>query len=143
MKITIITIGKPQLSFVKDAIVEYTKRITRFADVVLLHIKEDKKSTEKVLKLCEKKFVILLDEKGSQFSSQGLADFLEQKNIQSQNLCFIIGGPDGHDPEVEKRADYILSMSKLTFPHDIATMLLIETLYRSLSILAGHPYHRV
>ena len=142
MRITIITIGKPQLSFAKDAVMEYIKRIARFADVDLLHIKEDKKSTEKILKLCEKKFVVLLDEKGKQFSSKELATFLDQKNNQSQNLCFIIGGPDGHDPEVEKRADYIWSMSKLTFPHDIAMMLLIETLYRSLSILAGHPYHR-
>ncbi len=101
MKITIVTIGKPRLSFAKDAIAEYIKRIAHFADTNLIHIKEDKKSTEKILKLCEKKFVVLLDEKGKQFSSQGLADFLEQKKNQSQDICFIISGPDGHKSEIE------------------------------------------
>ena len=142
MKISIITVGSPQLSFAKEGIAEYLKRMSRFADVDLMHVKEDKKTTEKILKLCEKKFVVLLDEKGKQFSSQELADFLEQKKNQSQNLCFVIGGPDGHRQEIRERADYTWSMSELTFPHDIAMMLLMETLYRSLSINAGHPYHR-
>ncbi len=138
----IITLGSPQLSFAKQGLAEYMKRISRFANIEILHIKEDKKSTAKILKLCDKKFVVLLDEKGKQFSSQGLADFLEQKKNQSQNLCFVIGGPDGHEQAIRERADYLWSLSELTFPHDIAMMLLAETLYRSLSINAGHPYHR-
>ncbi len=142
MKITMVTVGSPNLSFAKQGIAEYMKRISRFADVEMIHIKEDKKTTNKILKICEKKFVVLLDEKGKQFSSQELADFLEQKKNQSQDLCFVIGGPDGHEQAVRERADYVWSMSKLTFPHDIAMMLLVETLYRSLSINAGHPYHR-
>jgi 23S rRNA (pseudouridine1915-N3)-methyltransferase len=142
MKITIVTVGSPHLSFAKDGIKEYLKRISRFSDIEMIHVKEDKKTSEKILKICEKKFVVILDEKGKQFSSQGLADFLEQKKNQSQNLCFVIGGPDGHLSEIKERADYIWSLSKLTFPHDVAIMLLVETLYRSLSINAGHPYHR-
>lgn len=142
MKILIITVGSPNLSFAKQGIVEYTKRISRFANTDLVHIKEDKKTTEKILKLCEKKFVVLLDEKGRQFSSHSLAHFLEQKKNQSQDICFVIAGPDGHVSEIRDRANYFWSLSELTFPHDIAMMLLIETLYRSLSINAGHPYHR-
>lgn len=142
MKITIVTVGSPHLSFAKEGILEYTKRISRFADCAIFHVKEDKKTTEKVLKLCEKKFVVILDEKGKSFSSKELAQFLEIKKNQSQNMCFVIGGPDGHELEIRERADYKWSLSDLTFPHDIAMMLLIETLYRSLSINNQHPYHR-
>ena len=139
---TILTVGSPNLSFAKQGIAEYLKRISRFADLEMVHVKEDKKTTEKILKLCDKKFVVLLDENGKSFSSQKLANFLEQKKNQSQNLCFIIGGPDGHVSGIRNRADYVWSMSELTFPHDVAMMLLMETLYRSLLISAGHPYHR-
>lgn len=89
-----------------------------------------------------KKFVVLLDEKGKQFSSKKFAGFLEQKKNQSQNICFVIGGPNGHHDVIRSKADFLFSLSDLTFPHDIALMLLIETLYRSLSINVGHPYHR-
>lgn len=142
MKISVITVGSPQLKFAKQGIDEYVKRIRRFGSVDLIHVKEDKKTTEKILKLCEKKFCILLDEKGKSFSSHSLAEFLEQKKNQSQDLCFLIGGPEGHVQDVRERADYIWSFSDLTFPHDIAMLLLVETLYRSLSINSGHPYHR-
>ncbi|MGB0925159.1 MAG: 23S rRNA (pseudouridine(1915)-N(3))-methyltransferase RlmH [Minisyncoccia bacterium] len=142
MKIMIITVGSPQLSFAQQGIAEYMKRISRFADVDLVHVKEDKKTNEKILKLCDKKFVVLLDEKGKKFSSQTLSIFLEKQKNQSQNICFVVGGPNGHTSEIRNRGDYIWSMSDLTFPHDIAMMVLVETLYRSLSISAGHPYHR-
>jgi len=142
MKITIITVGSPQLSFAKEALTEYMKRISRFAQVEPIHVKEDKKTTEKILKLCEKKYVIVLDEHGKSFSSQSLADFLEQKNNHSIELYFVIGGPQGHESEIRNRADFSWSFSRLTFPHDMAMVILVETLYRSLSINAGHPYHR-
>ena len=142
MKITIVTVGTPHLSFAKDGIAEYMKRISRFADCEIIHVKEDKKTNDKIIKLCERQFVILLDEKGRSFDSYGLAKFLEQKKNQSQNICILIGGPDGHDEEIRNIADYSWSLSDLTFPHDIAMMLLVETVYRSLSINAGHPYHR-
>lgn len=142
MKITIVTVGLPQLSFAKEGINEYLKRISRFADCDLVSIKENKKTTEKILKICEGKKVVLLDEQGKQFSSHGLAIFLEKERNMSSELCLVIGGPNGHVPEVQSCADARWSLSLLTFPHDIATMILIETLYRSLSINAGHPYHR-
>lgn len=143
MSITIITVGTPHLSFAKEALKEYIKRIQRFAQVDLIHVKEDKKTTPKIISTIGKKVCVLLDEKGRSFSSQGLAEFLEKKSNQSQDLCFVIGGPDGHVSEIKERADILWSLSELTFPHDIAMVLLIETLYRSLTINAGHPYHRV
>ena len=142
MKMTIVTVGSPQLSFAKQGIAEYLKRISRYTDCSMVHVKEDKKTSEKILKLAEKKFCILLDEKGESFSSKKLALFIEKKKNQSEDLCFVIGGPDGHTEIVRRRADLLWSMSLLTFPHDIAMMILVETLYRSLTINAGHPYHR-
>lgn len=142
MKITFITVGSPNLSFAKDGIAEYTKRISRFCDFELVHIKEDKKTLEKILKLCEKKFVILFDEKGKHFSSQKLSIFLDKRKMAGQDICFLIGGPDGHVSEIRKRGDFLFSLSDLTLPHDLAMMFGVETIYRSLSILENHPYHR-
>lgn len=142
MKITIITVGEPQLSFAQQGIAEYYKRIQRFADVELVFVKENKKTQDTILKHMEKKFCVLLDEQGKQYSSQGLADFLHKHRNQSSQLCFLIGGPDGHSDIVREQAQGKIALSQLTFPHDLATMLTLETLYRSLSILEGHPYHR-
>lgn len=121
---------------------EYTKRINRFVDFTMVHVREDKKTNQKILSLCEKTFCVLLDENGKHYSSQTLAVFLEKQKNQSRDLSFVIGGPDGHRPEIRERADLVWSLSELTFPHDIAMMLTVETLYRSLTINAGHPYHR-
>ena len=89
MKITLITVGSPHLDFVKQGILEYTKRINRFADFNIIHVKEDKKTDQKILNLCQKTYCILLDETGKQFSSHGLADFLEQqkKPITKPVIC--------------------------------------------------------
>lgn len=142
MKITLITFGSPQLYFAKEGIAEYSKRIVRFADFNCVHIKEGKKAESQVMKIIEKKILILLDEKGRDFTTQELSFFLEKQKNQSQHLCFVVGGPDGHSNFLKKQAHFMWSLSSLTFPHDIATMLAIETVYRSLSLLAGHPYHR-
>jgi len=142
MKITIITVGNPQLSFAKEGIAEYQKRISRFADLSLVHVKENMASDKKILDHIGNDFCIVLDEIGNQYSTQGLSTFLEKQKNQSRNISFVIGGPDGHSDEIRQRADSLWSLSQLTFPHDIAIMLVIETLYRSLSFSAGHPYHR-
>lgn len=142
MKITFITLGSPNLSFAKEGITEYTKRISRFCDFSLVHIKEDKRALDKILKISEKKFVILFDEKGKQFSSQAFSLFLDKRKMAGQDICFIIGGPEGHVSEIRERGNFFLSLSCLTLPHDLAMMFGIEAIYRSLSILENHPYHR-
>lgn len=142
MKIKIITVGTPHLSFAKQGIEEYNKRISRFADVDIIHVKENKDTDKKILNYINTDFCILLDETGKQHSSRSLADFLEKQKNQSQNISIIVGGPDGHSETIRNKSNYMWSLSKLTFPHDIATMLVCETLYRSLTINAAHPYHR-
>ena len=140
--ITIITVGTPNLSFAETGINEYLKRLSRFEKVHMVTIKENKQTNEKILKEIGDNFCVVLDEQGSMYSTAELSLFLEQQKNQSQHCCFVIGGADGHDEIIRNRADKLWSLSRLTFPHDIATLLCTEALYRSASILAGHPYHR-
>ncbi len=146
MKIKVITMGEPKGEF-KKIFQEYLKRLSAFVAVEVFHIKENSKKPElaekKVLEKAKGSFLILLDEKGKEFSSRELASFFEKKENQSiSDLAFFIGGPNGHSEEIRKKADFLLSFSKLTFPHDLAMVILAETLYRSFSILNNHPYHR-
>ena len=142
MNIKIITAGKPKPDF-QNLFNLYTKRLSTFCNLEIVHLKENKDFDKKLQKNIEKTFVVLLDEKGKEFSSQGLADFLEKKELNGQNsISFIIGPADGHTDELKQQADLIWSFSPLTFPHDLAMVILAETLYRSFSIIAKHPYHR-
>ena len=142
MKVQIITIGEPKGDF-KNIFQEYLKRLGGFVEVEFYPIKEDKNSSKKILKLIEKTFVVLLDERGKEFSSMELANFLEKKEQESVGkISFLIGGPDGHKEEIRAKKNFEISFSKLTFPHDLAMVILVETLYRSFSIIKNHPYHR-
>jgi len=142
MNLKIITIGEPKNDY-KELFLEYLKRASRFSKVTAVHIKDGKKEDEKVIDAIGKSFCVLLDERGKEFTSKELANFIEKKELQSiGEMSFVIGGPDGHGDAVRERADFIWSFSKLTFPHDLAHVILIEALYRALSITAGHPYHR-
>ena len=79
---------------------------------------------------------------GPQLTSEALAEFLDKRSFEGREVCFIIGGPDGLPQEVIDSADMLWSLSKLTFPHDLAMVVLAETLYRASTISVGHPYHR-
>lgn len=86
--------------------------------------------------------VVLLDERGSQLSSQQLAGSLDSWQADGRDLCFIIGGPDGVSADLSARADFTWSLSALTLPHGLARVLFAEQLYRAWSLQSGHPYHR-
>lgn len=86
--------------------------------------------------------VVLLDERGRQLSSEALSGRVSTWQGHGRDVCFVIGGPDGAVPSVHERADFTWSLSSLTLPHGLARILLVEQLYRSWSLLAGHPYHR-
>jgi len=143
MKIIIVTIGKPSLKYSKEGIEKYLKLISKFSKVEHKIIEEKKGYEEKILKLKELGYLVLLDEKGKQFTSRELATFLNNTELDNiKNIYFVIGAADGHSQELKNKADILFSMSKLTFAHDLATLNLTETLFRSLSINKGHPYHR-
>ncbi len=142
MKIKIITVGSPHLPFARQGIDEYLKRIKRFADVTIVHVKENKKTTQKILETIDRDYCILLDEKGREYSSRDLSLFLDRLKQTYSSISIVIGGPNGHKPEIYERGDTQLSLSQLTLPHDLAMLFLCESLYRSCTISAGHPYHR-
>ena len=142
MKIAIITIGQPKLSFAKEGFFEYIKRLSGFHKVEVTHL-SDKTTDDKLLHIIDNRFCVILDEHGTEYVSRDLARFFDEQAVRGVGeMVFVVGGPDGHSDMVKKRADILWSMSKLTFPHDLAMMILAEALYRASTINNGHPYHR-
>lgn len=156
MHIRILAVGDRQPSWVDDAFGNYTGRYPRewkfrLDALPTVHRKKNDKSRQAMdaegdlilAKLNAAEQVVLLDERGTQFSSQELADRLAEWQADGRDLCFIIGGPDGVSDRVRQRADKLWSLSRLTLPHGMVRTLLAEQLYRAWSLQIGHPYHRV
>lgn len=145
MKITIAAIGKMKKKSAQAEIVaEYAKRLNWN-----LEIKEmdnaNQQEEAKFLQSCisNNAKVIVLDERGENLSSVELAGRIEKWQISGvSDVCFLIGGADGHLEETRKKADMILSFGKLTLPHMLMRVVLVEQIYRIQTIIAGHPYHR-
>jgi 23S rRNA (pseudouridine1915-N3)-methyltransferase len=150
-----VAVGDRQPSWVDEAFGMYAGRLPRewkfHLDVIgtVRRQKNDKsrKATEAegeliLARLEKSELVILLDERGRQLSSRGLAEKLADWQIDGRDLCFVIGGPDGVADACRQRADFTWSLSQLTLPHGLARVLLAEQLYRAHSLQVGHPYHR-
>jgi 23S rRNA (pseudouridine1915-N3)-methyltransferase len=155
MKIQCWSVGKQHEPYVKAGIDEFTKRITHYYPVEWLILPPPKNSAsgtaadmqkregEIILAQLKKEdFLILLDERGKQFSSEGLAAFIQQKaNDSARQLVFLIGGAYGVDESIFKRADYKWSLSQLVFPHQLVRLILAEQLYRACTIIRNEKYH--
>lgn len=143
MKLHIITIGQPKLSYARDGWEEYLKRLGRFHQVRVTHL-ADRYADDgpAIIQAVGKAYLIALAIEGAQMSSEELSRFLDRRAHDGRELCFVVGGPDGLPSLVIANADQRWSLSKLTFPHDLAMVVLAETLYRASTISAGHPYHR-
>lgn len=159
MKITVITVGKIKEKYLKDAISEYSKRLSRYCKLEILEVADEKtpdgaseiveenireKEGERILKLIkEDAYVITLEISGKMLTSEELADRIETLGIQGKShLVFVIGGSIGLGREVLRRSDYALSFSKMTFPHQLMRVILLEQIYRSYRIINGEPYHK-
>ena len=159
MKITVITVGKIKEKYLKDAIAEYSKRLSRYCKLEILEVADEKtpdgaseiveenireKEGERILKLIkEDAYVITLEISGKMLTSEELADRIETLGIQGKShLVFVIGGSIGLGKEVLRRSDYALSFSKMTFPHQLMRVILLEQIYRSYRIINGEPYHK-
>ncbi|MFA9371636.1 MAG: 23S rRNA (pseudouridine(1915)-N(3))-methyltransferase RlmH [Labilibaculum antarcticum] len=157
MKIVLLVIGKTDKDFVRNGIVEYQKRLVHYLPFeinIIPDIKNTKNLSENQQKQKEGDLIlekikagdtlILLDEGGKEFSSVGFSQFIEQKMIGgTKNLVFVIGGPYGFSDEVYQKAQGKVSLSKMTFSHQMIRMIFTEQLYRAMTIIKGEPYHHV
>ena len=159
MKITLITVGKIKEKYFTDAIAEYAKRLSRYCKLEIIEVADEKtpdgasealdnqikeKEGERILsKVPDSAYVVALAIEGKQLSSEELADKMEKWNVSGiSHLVFIIGGSLGLTPKVLNRADYKLSFSKMTFPHQLMRVVLLAHIYRSFRIRNNEPYHK-
>ena len=159
MKITLITVGKIKEKYLKDAIAEYTKRLSKYCKLDVVEVSDEKtpdnaseiveeqirsKEGERILKYVkDDAYVITLEIKGKQLTSEQLADKIDTLGINgTSHITFIIGGSIGLGQDVLNRSNYALSFSKMTFPHQLMRVILLEQVYRSYRIIHGEPYHK-
>ncbi len=159
MKISIITVGKIKEKYLKDAIAEYSKRLGKYCKLEIIEVADEKtpdaasetvedairaKEGERIMKYVrDDAYVITLEIAGTQLTSEGLAGKIEQLGIQGKShITFITGGSIGLGKQVLARSDYALSFSKMTFPHQLMRVILLEQIYRSYRIISGEPYHK-
>lgn len=155
MKIEIIAIGKTQSKYLTEGIANYTERIGHylpFSLTILPDVKAARGLTEAVQRQKEGQMmlaafqpsdcVILLDERGREFSSREFSDFIEKKMVSGlKRLVFVIGGPYGFSQDVYDRGDGKISLSRMTFSHEMVRLFITEQIYRAMTILRGEPYH--
>lgn len=143
MKIHIITVGEPKLAYTKAGWQEYFGRLKHYHSLRVTHV-PDKHAydADYLLNTCGSGYKVALAIEGKQFSSPQLAAFLEKRALDGRELCLLIGGPEGLPQQVIDKVDYAWSFSALTFPHDLAMVVLLESLYRASTINAGQPYHK-
>lgn len=145
MQWRIITVGKPAHPWVKEAIQMYWQRLQRYTRLEHVIIKEasQDRMDQQIEDASADALRVFLDERGKQLRSVEMAGWIKQAEISSRKrVCLVIGGADGHSSSMRAKADECWSLSKLTFQHDIALVVLVEQIYRAYSILRGEPYHR-
>ncbi|MEC0281541.1 23S rRNA (pseudouridine(1915)-N(3))-methyltransferase RlmH [Terribacillus saccharophilus] len=159
MKITIISVGKLKEKYLKQGIEEYTKRLGAYAKVDLIEVPDEKapenlseadmqivkqKEGDRILsKIGPVDYVISLEIKGQMITSEQLASKIDSLATYGKSkIVFVIGGSLGLSEEVMQRSDYALSFSKMTFPHQLMKLVLVEQVYRAFRIIKGEPYHK-
>lgn len=159
MKIKIICVGKLKEKYLKDGILEYTKRLSRFCKIEIIEVNDEKipdnasksqedivikNEGEKILKHIQKgEYIISLCVEGKNISSTDLADNLKSITLSGNStIAFIIGGSLGIDEKIKNMSDYKLSFSKMTFPHQLMRLILLEQIYRAFKINSNEEYHK-
>jgi 23S rRNA (pseudouridine1915-N3)-methyltransferase len=154
MKITLLQLGKTHFKFVDTGFDEFSKRLKHYCkfDSQLFELPTRLNTTDISLikknegdvllkKIAPNDFVILLDENGKEYSSTAFADYLQKLSIHQAHVVFIIGGAYGFSEEVYARANAKVSLSQMTFSHQLIRLIFIEQLYRAFTIIKGEPYH--
>lgn len=147
MKIKVAWIGKTKEGAIQGLTDEYLKRISRFAEVQGIAAKDEAailalaRGVRQVGGRGEKHKLVLLDSRGKQYSSEELAAMLEREQVNAIPLLFAIGGSDGFSDDARRQAALVLSLGKITLPHELARVVLVEQIYRAFTILKNYPYH--
>ena len=159
MKISVIAVGKIKEKYLKDAVTEYSKRLSRYCKLDIIEAADEKtpdhasvavedairaKEGERLLKhIRDDMYVITLEIGGKMLTSEEFAEKIETLGVQGKSsIAFVIGGSIGLGKEVLKRSDFALSFSKMTFPHQLMRVVLLEQVYRGYRIVNGEPYHK-
>lgn len=159
MNITVISVGKLKEKYLKEAIDEYAKRLQRYCKISIIELQDEKtpdnasekeelqiknKEGEAILKVIkDNSFVVALDLKGKMLTSEEFSSYIEELGVSGKSdLAFVIGGSLGLSQEVLNRANYKLCFSKMTFPHQLFRVMLLEQIYRGFRIMKGEPYHK-
>lgn len=159
MNITVISVGKLKEKYLKEAIEEYTKRLQRYCKISIIELQDEKtpdnasekeelqiksKEGEAILKnIKDNSFVIALDLKGKMLSSEEFSLYIGELGVSGKSdIVFVIGGSLGLSQEVLSRSNYKLCFSKMTFPHQLFRVMLLEQIYRGFRIMKGEPYHK-
>ena len=159
MKITIITVGKIKEKYLKDAIDEYSNRLSKYCKLEIIEVADEKtpdnasavvedsirsKEAERIVKyIKDDAYLITLEINGKQLTSEELADKVDKLGVQGvSHIIFVIGGSIGLGEAVLQKSNFALSFSKMTFPHQLMRVILLEQIYRSYRIINGEPYHK-
>ena len=155
MNITVLAVGNKMPRWVDEAVQEYAKRFGRDVQYMLKEIKPEKRGPgvnavqgmaaeeKRILEaLPDNAFLVVLDERGKAPTSVELAQYMQRWQQDGEHVCFVIGGADGMTDALKQKARLMLRLSSLTLPHGMVRVLLTEQLYRAVSILQNHPYHR-
>ena len=155
MNITVLAVGNKMPRWVDEAVAEYAKRFGRDIRYTLKEIKPEKRGAgvnaaqgmaaeeKRILEtLPDNAFLVVLDERGKAPTSVELAQYMQRWQQDGEHVCFAIGGADGMTDALKQKARLMLRLSSLTLPHGMVRVLLTEQLYRAVSILQNHPYHR-
>jgi 23S rRNA (pseudouridine1915-N3)-methyltransferase len=155
MRITILSISSKQPGWLTEGVEEFAKRLAGKVRLELIELKAESRSggrsIEKILeteaervrsRLPKPCLCLALDERGAQKSTRDFANAMDGWKQNGTHAAFVIGGPDGLEPGFKKSADQLWALSRLTLPHGLARLVLVEQIYRASSLLDGHPYHR-
>lgn len=158
MQIQIVCVGKLKEKYWRDALAEYEKRMTRYAKVTFAEVPDESAPESLSSQQCRQvmeaegrrilerirpdSFVAVLDGRGKQCTSEAFAGFLEERLMDGRDISFVIGGSLGLSDAVRNRANVLLSLGEMTFPHQMVRLMLLEQVYRGFRILRGEPYHK-
>ena len=150
--IKILCVGKIKETFFKDAISEYSKRLSKYTNLQIIEVDDinsdnintilDKEKELLIKHITSKDYVITLEIEGKQLNSIELSKKIEELQIYNSNIVFVIGGSYGLHQQIKDRADFKLSFSKLTFPHQLFRIILLEQIYRAYKIINNESYHK-